>query len=646
MGVMFYKVWVRSMRYHGQEPLTYSSDQKLAVGSVVSVPLQKETVLGFVSATVSKPAFATKPLTAVYPLPPLPPQLLRLASWLQSFYATNLGTAAQQLLPAKIAVKNIPTDTVVTNSTNSTLTSLNDEQLGIVKNITKADTYLLHGKTGSGKTRVYIEIAQRALQAGQSALVLTPEIGLTSQLSQSFKQAFGEQVVVLHSQLTPMERQKVWLRILTAESPLVVIGPRSALFSPLKNIGLIVIDEAHEPAYKQEQAPYYHALRVASQLAHLHDAILIIGSATPSVGDYYLAEQRRKPILRMTRLATAHEEAPNEVQIVDLKDRSQFSRSQLLSTPLLQAMQAALDRGEQSLIYLNRRGTARVVLCENCGWQAVCPQCDLPLVYHGDTNRLRCHTCGYSQNIITSCPVCRHPSVLFKSFGTKALVAELIKLFPLARIQRFDTDNSKAERFEQHYEAIKRGEIDILVGTQLLAKGLDLPNLSTLGIVLADSSLYLPDFSATERTYQLLTQVLGRVGRGHRQGHVIVQTYHVDSPILQAAIEGDWTGFYQRELAERQMFHFPPFVHLLKLACRRVSPKSAEQAASKLKRQLLDTVPAIQIQGPAPSFHEKLQGKYQYQLVVKSTNRARLIDVIHTLPASGWTYDIDPINLL
>jgi len=236
--------------------------------------------------------------------------------------------------------------------------------------------------------------------------------------------------------------------------------------------------------------------------------------------------------------------------------------------------------------------------------------------------------------------------VLFKSFGTKAVFDELRHLFPEARIQRFDTDNAKSERFEQHYNAVKRGEVDILVGTQLLAKGLDLPNLSTLGIVLADSSLYLPDFSATERTYQLLTQVLGRVGRGHRQGHIIVQTYHTDNPVLQAAISGDWETFYQTELTERQKFHFPPFVHLLKLSCRRATAKSAEQAAQKLKDTLLQAVADIEINGPAPSFHEKLQGKYQYQLVVKSTNRTKLIEVITRLPASGWTYDIDPVNLL
>lgn len=639
-------MWVRSLRYRGNDPLTYSHTEALAPGSIVKVPLQNQAVLGFVSSEVAKPKFTTKPISTIYDLPVLPPETLQLAEWLQQFYATNLGTAAQQFLPPDLSEKTISKlEHVVIKPITRPKHLLNDIQHNVVNHITKPDTYLLHGKTGSGKTRVYIELALDKLAAQQSSLILVPEIGLTSQLAQNFRDIFGEQVILLHSQLTPLERQRAWLQVLTTKAPLIVVGPRSALFSPIHNLGLIVVDEAHETAYKQEQAPYYHALRVASQLAHLRQATLIIGSATPSISDYYLAEQRQKPILQMDVLATASEHKESEVTLVDLKDRTNFTRSQHLSTPLLTAIQKALSRHEQSLVYLNRRGTARVILCENCGWQALCPHCDLPLVYHGDNAQLRCHTCGFRQPIVTSCPVCGHPSVVFKSFGTKAIFDELQHLFPEAKMQRFDTDNTKSERFEQHYEAIRKGEVDILVGTQMLAKGLDLPNLSTLGIVLADSSLYLPDFSSQERTYQLLTQVLGRIGRGHVGGHAIIQTYHPENPILLAAIKGDWDNFYHNELQERQKFRFPPFYHLLKLNCRRASAKAAEVAALKLKEELRK-ISGITIDGPAPSFYEKLQGKYQYQLVVKTTNRSKLIDVIHLLPSSGWSYDIDPSNLL
>jgi len=675
----YYTVWVRSLSYRGHEALTYSSARPLMPGSLVLVSLQRESVLGFVDHEVSKPGFATKPISHVFDLPALPAQLLAQAKWLQQFYGTSVGVVGQQLLP------NALTDTaisklkpVVANTFSTDLSPLTPDQQIVVNETTEPDTYLLHGVTGSGKTRIYIELALRTLRTGKSALILTPEISLTSQLTASFRHVFGDQVVLLHSQLTPAQRVQVWLRILASGGrhqalgsrelnssasrlapsalssdpstsspvPLVVIGPRSALFSPLSNLGLIVVDEAHETAYKQEQAPYYHAVRVASRLAYEHGATLVLGSATPSVGDYFLAEQRHKPILRLDKLATPHDHAPTEITVVDLKQRDQFTRSSQLSTPLLLAIQGALSRGEQSLVYLNRRGTARVVLCENCGWQALCPHCDLPLVYHGDSGRFRCHTCGHSEPIVTSCPVCGHPSVTFRSFGTKAITEEVQRLFPEARVQRFDTDNLKAERFEQHYENVKAGEVDILVGTQLLAKGLDLPRLSTLGIVLADSSLYIPDFSATERTYQLLSQVLGRVGRGHVQGHSVIQTYHPESPILRAAIEQDWDIFYTTELSERRKFHFPPFYHLLKLSCRRASAKSAEAAAEKVKIAILSQFPNIEVDGPAPSFHEKLQGKYQYQLVVKSTSRSDLLSVIQLIPKSGWNYDIDPVNLL
>jgi primosomal protein N' (replication factor Y) len=643
----YYTVWVRSIRYRGQEPLTYSYDRQLKPGQIVQVALQRELVLGFVAARVSKPAFATKPIAQVYDLPPLPAATLDLASWLQAYYATTNGTATSQFLPAGLTAKGVSEiNNVVANSVKSTLTPLTSEQHNVVNSITHADTYLLHGRTGSGKTRVYIELAQRTVAADKSVLVLTPEISLTSQLANSFRAVFGEQVLLLHSQLTPAQRQKVWLRILTSTSPLIVIGPRSALFSPLSDIGLIVIDEAHEPAYKQEQAPYYHARSVASKLASLHQAPLIIGSATPSIGDYYLASERQKPILRMSQLATASEHAAAEVRIVDLKDRSLFTSSQRLSKPLVEAIQASIGRGEQALVYLNRRGTARIVLCENCGWQALCPHCDLPLVYHADSGQFRCHTCGYHEPIVTSCPICSHPSVSFKSFGTKAIEAEIQKLFPSARVQRFDTDNKKSESFQEHYEAVKAGDVDILVGTQLLAKGLDLPRLSTLGIVLADSSLYLPDFSARERTYQLLSQALGRVGRGHIAGTAIIQTFHPESQLIDAAIHDNWDEFYKSEQAERRAYHFPPFYNLLKLSCRRASYKSAEAAASKLKADIEAKIPGISIDGPTPSFHEKLSGKYQCQLVLRSPQRSKLLQAIKLLPPSGWTYDIDPTNLL
>jgi primosomal protein N' (replication factor Y) len=654
----YYEVWVRSNRYHGNEALTYYSEQQLSVGSLVSVPLQRQKVLAVVTKKVSKPTFNTKPIDYVYDLVPVPEKLLKLADWLRTYYPAPLGIIAQQLVVASLDDKKIvgavESSKPVKNSVLNTKfihsqqgsQILTSEQQRAVQRITKPGTYLLHGITGSGKTRVYIELTNKVLANSKSAVILTPEISLTSQLAERFKAAFGDMVVVLHSQLTPAQRRNAWQSVLQATSPLVVIGPRSALFSPLRDIGLIVLDESHEPAYKQEQAPHYLAGRVAAKLTQLHDAILVLGSATPSVSDYYLAEQKAKPIVELTELAQQHEHGETTVQVVDLKDRSLLPRNPYLSQLLTEAIEAALLKREQVLLYLNRRGTARIILCENCGWQAMCPHCDLPLTYHGDKHELRCHVCNYHEPAPAACPVCKHPSIIFRAVGTKAVADDIARLFPGARVQRFDTDNTAAERFEKHYEAVHAGNVDILVGTQLLAKGLDLPRLSTLGIINADTSLAVPDFSANERTYQLLSQVLGRVGRGHIVGTALIQTYQPDHPAIRAAIDGTWREFYEAELESRKLFNFPPFVYLLKLTVRRASSKSAEKAAEDFAHAVRKAKLKVEIDGPAPAFHEKFQNKYQWQLVLKAKDRNQLLEVIKFLPSSGWSYDIDPIDLL
>ena len=642
----YYFVWVRSNRYHGSEPLTYSHDKRLAAGTVVVVELQRELVMGLVIGSTTKPRFKTKPINQVFDLTPLPAHLIKLAVWLKEYYPAPLGIISQQLLPAGLSVKQLSHEIITDNNPPdlSGLPHLTDEQASALAAMAEPDTYLVHGTTGSGKTRLYIELALKALGADKSSIILTPEISLTTQLAGSFSKVFGKRVIVSHSQQTPSERRQSWLASLAAKEPVIVIGPRSALFSPIHKLGLIVLDEAHESAYKQEQAPQYQTGRVAAYLAGLTRSTLVLGSATPSVSDYYLAEQKHKPIITMTSLAQPNNHPASHVTIVDRKDHSLFSRSPYISQALIKAVETALSRKEQSLLYLNRRGTARLVMCSNCGWQATCPHCDIPLTYHGDNHQLRCHSCSFYDSAPNSCPICKHPDVIYKTAGTKAIVEAVEKLFPQARVARFDTDNLKAERFEQHYEAAHSGDIDILVGTQLLAKGLDLPRLSTLGILLADTSLYMPDFSAQERTFQLISQVLGRVGRGHTAGQAIIQTYHPDHPILKAAIAGDYQTFFREELAARKQFLFPPYCYLLKLTARRATIKSAESSAEKLKSEIEGSY-KVRVEGPAPSFYERLQGKFQWQLIIKATDRSELLKIISNLP-SGWSSDIDPLDLL
>jgi primosomal protein N' (replication factor Y) len=643
----YYLVWVRSNRYHGQEALTYSSSETLAAGRTDKVELQKQLVLGVVIGATGKPRFQTKDIAEVLDLPALPPHLFKLVSWLQAYYPAPLGILTQQLLPADFSGKQLatPSSIMFTAPDLSSLPPLTDEQQAALEAMRSRDSYILHGATGSGKTRLYLELAAQTIAGGKSAIILTPEISLTTQLADNFRKVFGGRVIVMHSQQTPAERRRAWLASLRAAKPVVVIGPRSALFAPVEKLGLIVLDEAHEAAYKQEQAPQYQTGRVAAYLSRLARATLVLGSATPSISDYYLAKQKQKPIVELKELAQASEHPATEVVLVDRKDQSLFGRSPHLSQPLIAAVEAALARGEQSLLYLNRRGTARLVMCENCGWQALCPHCDLPLTYHGDHHQLRCHSCDYHAPAPVSCPECGHAEIVFKTAGTKAIVDDVQRLFPNARIKRFDTDNAKADRFEQQYEGVRDGKVDILIGTQLLAKGLDLPKLSTLGVLLADTSLYMPDFSAQERTFQLISQVFGRVGRGHLAGRAIIQSYHPDHPILQQAIDSNYQAFYAAEMASRKQFLFPPFCYLLKISVRRASIKSAEEAALKLREDIEHGGYRVRTEGPAPSFYERLQNKYQWQLVVKAVDRGELLKIIPDLPAN-CSYDLDPLDLL
>ena len=640
----YVEVLVGDAAYHGTKPLTYASEEPLKRGSVVEVPLKNKHVLGVVrDCTDKKPSFATKKATSL-PIATLPTELITLATWLHTYYPAPLGAAFQHILPGKLPKKVSAEAFTLPPPIKAGLPALTPEQQEAVNNVTASGLHILRGITGSGKSRVYLELALKAVGQGSSVIVLSPEIGLTSQLAKNFTEVFGERVVVLHSQLTDATRRKAWLKILSATEPVIVIGARSALFSPLKNIGLIIVDEAHETAYKQDKSPYYHANVVAGMLGHLHNAPLVLGSATPLVTDYFFAEQKKRPIILMQHAAKG-DHAQRSIEVIDLRDRSNFSKSPIISDKILEATKQALANKEQILLFLNRRGTARVILCTECGWQSACPHCDLPLVYHNDSHIVRCHSCTYYAHPPTACNECHNTSVVFKSLGTKAIYEEIQRLFPEARAMRFDNDNAKHERIEHHFDAIAAGDIDILVGTQTLAKGLDLPRLSVVGVVIADTSLYVPDFSSQERTFQLINQVIGRVGRGHIPGKVCIQTYNPSNPTLAAALTYDWEKFYNHELDERQRFGFPPFYFMAKLWCRRASSTSAQRAATSLAQAFTKSGLRIVVEGPTPSFHEKVQGKFEWQIIIKSKQRNELIRAINTLPPN-WSHDIDPMNLL
>jgi primosomal protein N' (replication factor Y) (superfamily II helicase) len=644
----YYEVFVADNQYRSSKALTYSYDELLDKMSIVTVPLKSRMVTGFVLQEVVKPSFSSKPIRSVLSKTPLPSHCFKLANWISEYYACSLGESMRQFAPSKPSIKRsdyADTGNLPQPSQLELEAALTKEQNEAVKTISSSTntTMLLHGRTGTGKTRVYLELAHKALEEGKSVLLLTPEISLTPQLTNAAQKSLGSKVLVLHSQLTQAQRKKIWLQILESQEPLVIVGPRSALFSPVRSLGLIVLDESHEPAYKQDQSPHYHAARVASQIGILTGAKVVLGSATPSLTDYYLAE-KHGAIVQMHERAISGDDKL-KTQIIDLKDRSNFTLSRYFSTQLLDSIKQNLAAKKQVMIYLNRRGSARLILCNKCGWQFLCPNCDIPLVYHGDDHTVRCHVCGHLDAPPTICVVCQNPDIIYKSIGTKALIEEVSRLFPGRRIQRFDSDNVTGERLHELYDKLHKGEIDILVGTQLLAKGLDLPRLGMVGIISADTSLSLPDYSSEERAFQLLYQVIGRVGRGHNKGEVILQSYEPGSIVVRAAIERNWGDFYEYAMAERKNFHFPPDIFLMQLVCRRATLKGVEQASKKIKAVLEEQKLPIEIIGPTPKFYSR-RGKYYYwQIVIKSKQRTHLNRLAKVVP-QDWTINIDPISLL
>ena len=642
----YYEVLVADSKYRGNDPLIYSYDQPLNRLCVVSVPLRNRLVTGFIYRRVTKPDISVKSIKSIFSEVSLPASCLKLAEWISQYYVCSLGEALRQFAPSTVTDSQRSRPELSSAyqgdlDLDSPLTKQQKEAIASI-NANPSTTVLLHGETGSGKTRVYLELAKRTIEAGKSVIILTPEIALTAQLEMATSQKLNAPVYVLHSQLTPASRRKLWIQILESKQPIAIIGPRSALFSPVDKLGLVVVDEAHEPAYKQELSPRYHAVRAASQLGNITSAKVVLGSATPLVSDYYLADQKNA-IVRMKSLAKGPQST--EVLLVDQKNKANFKKNYVLSDQLIDAISTTLSENQQALIYHNLRGSARLILCSKCGWRMLCPNCDIPLVYHADNHLARCHSCGYRKAPPGSCPVCANPDLVFRQAGTKSLVEEVKKIFPQARIGRFDGDNLKGERLNELYEEIHDGQIDILIGTQQLAKGLDLPKLSLAAITSAETSLALPDFSSEERAFQLIYQVAGRVGRGHGDGRVVIQSFDPKNPLIRAVAVKDYQAFYKKTLQERQAYRWPPYAYLLKLVCRRLTINGAEQAAINLRQILLSQNFPVEVIGPTPSFHARKGRYYYWQLVVKSKQRQHLTALAKLTP-SGWMIDLDPTNLL
>lgn len=644
----YYEVAPTRIIRAGSSTFTYSSEHVLKVGQIVTIEVGKKSLVGLVMSEVAQPEYATKAILGIVEPTPLPEPLVRLSEWLATYYATPLATVLQTILPRGIDKKRRErAEQTHASKRNRTTIVFNSEQAKAIENIMAIEdgTMILQGVTGSGKTEVYKEVARRTVAANKSVIVLVPEISLTSQLISEFVHDFPD-VIVTHSHMTEAERHQVWKRALEADEPRVVIGPRSALFMPVQQVGAIIIDEAHEPSYKQEQSPRYSALRAASVLGALSKARVILGSATPSITDRYLAEAGKRPIIRLDKPARVAATAPH-IKLVDMTKRQNFTQHRFVSDVLIESITKNLQRGKQTLIFHNRRGSAATTLCENCGWTAMCPNCFVPLSLHADTYDLSCHICGHHEKVPTACPVCASTDIIHKGIGTKLIETELAKLFPKARIARFDSDNKADETVNSLYEDLYKGTIDIAIGTQVVAKGLDLPQLRTVGVVQADSGLSLPDYAASERAFQLLAQVIGRVGRDEHASEVVVQTYQPTHPAITYGLKQDYESFYEYALGLRKQSHFPPFTYLLKLTTIYKTEAAAIRSAQLLARELKQKLhPDVRLLGPTPAFYERQHDTYRWQLTLKSPKREYLIEALKLVPPAHWQSELDPSSLL
>lgn len=557
--------------------------------------------------------------------------------------AVSPGVVSRLIREAKISVSQSTIDRLPDGFSlplKSVTLNFNPEQAAAYQQIHQdpaSRPFLLHGVTGSGKTEIYFELAEQAIKKGQQVLYLVPEISLTPQTLARARNRFGDEVALLHSNMSDGERYDQWFKI-KENSARFILGARSALFAPFHDLGLIIVDEEHETTYKQEEVPRYHTHEVVQKIAELTGAKAVFGSATPAIESFYYARTGKFHYIALEQRFNRN--PLPEVTLVDMREELKSGNRNILSEPLVQALKTCLESHEQAILLLNRRGHSTFVMCRDCGESLRCPSCDVSLTYHSHETILRCHYCDYRQKIPNICPKCQSTRIRYFGHGTQKLEAELNEMFPEARVIRMDLDStSKKGAHQRIYQQLADGEVDILLGTQMIAKGLDLPRVTLVGVISADSTLNMPDFRSAERAFQLLTQVAGRAGRGSKPGHVIFQTYNPDHYALQFAKNHDYKGFYETEIQNRRLLNYPPFSELLKIGFSGEEQNKVIEAADlygKLLKEKIHKIASdssdkdfIEILGPAPALIEKIQNRYRHQVIIK-TNRPEWLYQIAT----------------
>lgn len=494
-------------------------------------------------------------------------------------------------------------------------------------------TVLLHGVTGSGKTQVYREAVARVLREGGDAIILVPEISLTSQISRTFLEQFGDAVGIVHSGISPGEKLALWENILSGQKR-IIIGARSAVFAPLPKIRLIILDEEHDNAYRQDENPKYHARDVARRRMSRDQGLVILGSATPSLESYAAAKRDKIRLISLEERFN-HQALPT-VEIVDMKQELTQGNKSMFSIALREKLRDRIDKGEQSILFLNRRGYSTFVFCRECGFVARCPHCDVSLTYHSQKEELRCHYCDYQQEVYHRCPECGSRFIRFFGQGTQKVEEEVTALFPGAEVLRLDTDTTAGSgRHKEILDRFRREKVPILVGTQMLAKGLDFPNVTLVGVIAADQLLNMPDFRSRERAFQLLTQVAGRAGRGAIPGDVVIQTYSPEDRAIVKAAGQDYPAFFWEEISYRKQLSYPPFAHIIRVLLYQEKEERVIKAAHDLADCLRISVQgegkeAYQILGPAPAVLTRLKNEFRWQVSVKGKNPDILRKIVHT----------------
>ncbi|HUV37642.1 MAG TPA: primosomal protein N' [Patescibacteria group bacterium] len=634
---------------------------RVAPGCRVLVPFGRRRMTGYVVSLRGQRPGRVK-LKSIGDLvdeePLLTPRLLELARWIASYYVHSLGEVLRTMLPAGLRGRGrFPSGDETAGKFPPEIERpiLSAEQEVAFTAVTSSlgreppARFLLHGITGSGKTEVYLRCIDTVLAAGGSALVLIPEIALIPQTTARFRRRFGRDVAVLHSRLTGAQRLSIWEGAASGAIR-IVIGARSAIFVPLQRLGIIVVDEEQDTSYKQEEKPHYHAVTVAEERAAREGAVLLLGSATPSLESY--ERSRRGEITRLELGSRPFEGRMPPVEIIDMR-----GREGIVSDELLDGLEACIGRGEQAIVLINRRGHANFVQCTSCGWIDRCPNCSISLTYHSRGHRLVCHYCGYEKGPMEACPQCRAYKLVHRGTGTQRVEMELQNLLPGARVVRMDLDTTAGKRGHLAVlEIFSRGDANVLLGTQMVAKGHHYPNVTLVGVILADSGLSFPDFRAAERTFQLLYQAAGRTGRGGKGGHVIVQTYMPGHYLFGHLFAYDFNGFAAQELGLRNELGYPPVGRLILFTVTSGAAASAIKGGDEVHRTLekLFASDTVGILGPVPALVERVRGRYRVQVLVRGVVDARLRrKIIQTarqavsgLARTDIQWDVDPLTLV